>query len=218
MKITSLKKQAQNFTVHEPEDLAAYADAIRLHQATNAGNFDTGILTKISRLPARSYILKQMSPVELSILYENIADLWKTVTGEKLPVQAGEGAPRSATDVDGNFWLLPGGVMVNGFNHFAAAVRHKNMLCNLLDINPFIFEEKMHRNPSELIKMVIQHGGIRMNIDRQASKVVAQTNEESWPTLLQKFQKMYQKHKIARVLDPTRPYKGWNSGVPIIVN
>jgi len=225
MKITALtrtqdakiEKQAQTTRViHEPEDIASYVDAIKL--AAREDNLSKEALVKISRLPARSYILKKMSPTELSILFENVSDLWKIITGEKLPVQEGIDSPKEAKDVDGNFWLLPGGVMIKGFNHFSTAVRHKNMLCNLLDINPFIFEEKMHRNPSELVRMIIYHGGIRMNIDREASKVIAQTNEESWPTLLSKFQKMYHKHKVARVLDPAAPYKGWKSGVPIIVN
>jgi len=210
-----MQRQAANNIAHEPEELAAYVDAIRLHSSDGA---DQETVTKIGRLPARQYILRQMSPTELSILFENVMDIWKTITGETLPQNPGTSAPQSAKDVDGSFWMLPGGVMLKGFNHFSTAIRHKNMLCNLLDINPFIFEEKMHRNPSELIRMIIQHGGIRLHIDRAASRVIAQTNEESWPTVLQKFQKMYHKHKVARVLDPTRPYKGWKSGVPIIVN
>ena len=214
----SLNKQAQIKHVHDPEDLASYADAIRLHKASLDNNLSKEDIVKVDRIPARSYILKHMSPTELSILFENLSDLWKTITGENLPTNEGTSAPQEAKDVDGNFWLLPGGVMVKGFNHFATAVRHKNMLCNLLDINPFIFEEKIHREPKELIKLIIQHGGIRLNINKESSRVIAQSNEESWPTLLRKFQKMYHKHKVARVLDPTVEYKGWESGIPIIVN
>ena len=208
----------QTFKIHNPEDMISYVDAIILHRARQESELDKATLAKIGRLPSRKYILGHLSPTELIILFENVQDIWKTITGENIPNEEPERSPRSAQDVDGAFWLLPGGVTISGFNHFSAAKRHKNLLCNLLDINPFIFEKKMHLNPSELIRMIIHHGGVRMHIDRENSRVIAQTNENSWPTTMLKLQKMYHKHKIARILDLSRPYKGWKSGIPILVN
>jgi hypothetical protein len=93
------------------------------------------------------------------------------------------------------------------------------MICSLLDINPIVFEQMLSRqNTSDVIALIVTRGGIRTLIDRQKSEVIMQTNEESWPWVKEKLEKMYHKNKIAKVIDLSVPYTGWESGVTIRIN
>jgi len=156
--------QLSKVKTHSPEVLASFVDTILLHRAGQGEHFPKELYQQIDRLPSRFYILRRMSSAEHGVLFENIQDIWKKVTGTALPDDHEVKPAPSAVDLDGNFWMIPGGMLLKGFNHYATAKRHKALLCSLLDINPYIFEQKLHSDPKGLIRLIINQGGVRLNI------------------------------------------------------
>ena len=222
MRITAADK-ADETTIFEqppekgpsPEYLASLVDAIRLHADDHTLTAD--LKRQIDQLPSRHNALHDMSTIEIELVLKVVKEVWKKVTGEDLPEDR-ETPPQSAKDLDGNFWLLPGGILVRGYNHFTAAKKHKGMFCGLLRINPWVFEHRMASSPDTLIGMLIEYGAIRANIDREKSRALFQCTSQSWPTARDKVFKMFHKHRIVKVIDVSKPYHGWKSGIPLILN
>ena len=203
-----------------PEEIIALIDSLRIYRQDHTDGIRTiskELVQRIDLLPSHYQVNRRMGNTELTLLRESLADLWKKVVGKDLPKDETIHAPQSAKDLDGNFWMIPGGMMLKGINHYSAAKNHKNLLCSILNINPWIFEKKLYGNPHEFIKFIIQNGGVRVNINRADSEIICQSNEASWATVVDKLRRMYHKKKVSKVIDPKRPYLGWVSGVPIIV-
>ena len=199
----------------DPEELAALAESLTIHISELGKNAPKDIVKSVQSLPSRFYITRKMSSTEIGWLWNKVRDLWKVLTGKDIADMTTIPAPQSAVDLDGNFWLLPGGVSIHAYNHFTAAKKHKGVISSLLDINGFVLERKLSEKPSSLIGYLIEKGAVRVNIDRDKSQVIAQCSERSWPWAREKLRRMVHKKKVARVLDPTKPYEGWKSGIPV---
>jgi hypothetical protein len=198
------------------ETVAAMADSIRIFHQDNKDTFSSEEKKIVENLPSKTYIINEMSQAQLDLLYRSIKHLWMTASGENPDLSISND---DAINLDGVYWMLPGGILISGYNHFTAAKNHKAMICSLLDINPIVFEQMLSRqNTSDVIALIVTRGGIRTLIDRQKSEVIMQTNEESWPWVKEKLEKMYHKNKIAKVIDLSVPYIGWESGVTIRIN
>jgi hypothetical protein len=199
----------------DPEQLAALAESLALHVADLGEDVSKDVLKAVDNLPSRFYITRKMSKTEIGWLRDTIRQLWKSLTGKDISDYATIPSPRHAVEYEGNFWLLPGGIAVHAYNHFTAAKKHKGVICSLLDINGFVFERKLSEPPMRLIAYLLEKGAARVNIDRDKSQVIAQCSENSWPWVREKLRRMVHKKKVARVLDPTKTYEGWKSGIPI---
>ena len=203
--------------VPDAETLAAYIDSIKLMAEGSSVDTDRSVKRLVSNLPSRHQVLKAMDDTDKTILYDSVRYVWKKLTGQEIPERAPTDTEKDNV-MDGCYWLLPGGVEVHGLNHYSAAKNHRGLVCALLDINPLVFEYKMNQNPAELIALVAYTGGIRMMVKRNSNSVFMQTTESSWPWARDKIKKMYHANKVVKVLDLSKPYLGWESGVPIIVH
>lgn len=199
----------------DPEQLATLAESIALHVADLGTDVSKDVVRAVESLPSRFFITRKMSKTEIGWLRDKLRQLWKSLTGKDISDYSTLPAPRSAVEYEGNFWLLPGGIAVHAYNHFTAAKKHKAVICSLLDINAFVFERKLSEPPMNLIAYLLEKGAARVNIDRENSQVIAQCSEGAWPWVREKLRRMVHKKKVAKVLDPTKRYDGWKSGVPI---
>lgn len=201
-----------------PDILASYIESLCLHRGQHHDSMPKEIIRLIDNLPPRSFVIKKMDHIERDLLMQTVGHIWRKVTGNSIRSVDTKMATTDSGRLDGTYWMVPGGILVRGFNHFSAAKSHRDLLCSMLDINGFIFEAKvLEKDPHGLINLVLSHGGIRVAVDRNKSAVYMQTTEGSWPWARDKLRKMYHKHKVARVIDRREPYKGWKSGVPVIV-
>jgi len=198
-----------------PDYLTALTDTLRLH-ASN-GNASSALKRTIALLPSQ-YNLHQMGRVERDLTLQTVRKIWKQVTSSDIPEELEAAAPQANKDLDGNFWLLPGGILVRGYNHFTAAKKHKGMFCNLLGINAFVFEHKMASDPDRFIGMLLENGAVRAHVDREGKRAIFQCTSQSWPVARNKMSRMLHANRIIKVVDPSRPYHGWKSGIPVLVN
>jgi hypothetical protein len=198
-----------------PEVLASMIESIKIHYEDHSSSFDTSDTKIVSALPSRNFVLNEMDDAKRDILYRSVRHLWKRMTGKDPNLSVGS---NDAHNLNGAYWLLPGGIIVSGFNHFQTIKENKLLFCSLLDINPIVFERMLvSGDVHEIIGLVISRGGVRMLVDRSKQSVIMQTTEASWPWVKSKLEKMYHKHKRAKVLDLSKPYEGWVSGVTIDV-
>lgn len=199
---------------HSVADLSAFMESLALHRREQVSSIDSDIANAIDNFPS-IYKLAEMGDAELDLLQETISFCWKRVTGERLPRADDMTKTSNNIFLDGPYWLLPGGVMVSGINHYSIAKKNKGLFCSLLNLNPLVFEQWLHADPNKVVERLILNGAVRTVVDRENNKVFCQTTEESWPWVREKLSKMYHKIKIAKILDPTKPFKGWESGVPV---
>jgi len=197
------------------QELAAFVDSI--HMFSKEQDIDKDIANMIANLPSTRSITMEMDQVQLRLLRETVGHIWRKLSGNKLTDVKVEQQSTDMGQLDGNYWFLPGEVLLHGFNHFSIAKNHRDLICRLLDINPFVFEHNLQSNPDRLIWLVLSHGGVRTIVDRGKSAIYMQTIESSWPWVRDKLKKMYHKKRLVKVLDPNIPYEGWSSGVSVVV-
>jgi hypothetical protein len=57
-----------------------------------------------------------------------------------------------------------------------------------------------------------------MNVDKDHSIVICQTNEDSFPWVRNKLMKMYHQTKVVKIIDLKSKYEGWKSGINMVIN
>ena len=198
-----------------PESLSAMIDSLRVFFADHESQFGKAEKRIVDNFPTKSRI-DEMSEAEQDVVYRSVRHLWKEMSGKEPEF---ESVGSEDKHLDGAYWMLPGGVLVSGFNHFMAARDNRMLVCSMLDINPLVFEKLISsKDVNGVIGLVIARGGVRVLISRDKHEVVMQTNESSWPWVKGKLEKMYHKNKFAKVVDLKQPYEGWKSGITIKVN
>jgi hypothetical protein len=203
--------------VPEAEELAALADSIRLWSHDRGSEMPKPLLKMVNNLPSRYQILQVLGDTDRQILYQTVGHIWRKLTGQKLSDISDRRDTSSVEKLSGCYWMLPGGVMLHGLNHYSAAKRHRGAICAILRINPLVYEQKLNQGANEVIGMIVGRGGVRMLVDRAKDKVFVQTSERSWPWARNKVSKMYHGEKVVKVLDLSKPYRGWTTGVPIVI-
>lgn len=111
--------------------------------------------------------------------------------------------------------MLMNGILLNGPNHFTIVKKNMELFRALLDINAFVMHEKMASPPDELIKTVLDHGGMRIFINRDKSGYFQMTDETYSKWGRGKVKKMDLKNKVVKVIDKSNPYRGWDSGIVV---
>lgn len=198
--------------IPKPEELAAYVEAMRIYLKN--GKIKEPVIAKlIERLPYPDKILRDFSEEECKIVFESIAFAWKKITKQNLIEETKiVHAPKG---LEGNYWMVTGGVILEGPNHFTIIKQNLNLFSSLLNISPFVMHEKMASPPDELIKTVLMHGGMRVfiNKDRKGYFQMADDTYSKWGN--KKIRKLDLHSKTVKVIDRTSPYKGWDSGILI---
>lgn len=202
----------------DKEDLVHLINSILLYYNDHKDEINKELKKSIESLPSEYMIENKLSDVELHMLYKIIRDIWKKITSQDLDDVELEQNEDDKRLLSGNYWMLPGGIMIGGYNHFSIAKKHKGMFCSILGLNGWIFEKFIVSDPDKLIFYIISNGGIRMNVDKDNSIVICQTNEQSFPQVRNKFMKMYHQTKVAKIIDLKIPYEGWKSGINMCIN
>ena len=198
-----------------PESLSAMIDSIKVFFSDHEHEFDKADKRIVESFPSKARILEDMDDSERDVMYRSVRHLWVKMTGKEPEF---ESVGSSDKYLDGAYWMLPGGVLIAGYNHYMAARDNKFFICSMLDINPLIFEKLLLAGDvNGAIGIIVARGGVRVLINRGKKEVVMQTNEASWPWVKGKLDKMYHKNKFAKVVDMKQPYEGWESGVTIKV-
>jgi len=197
----------------EPEMISAMIDSIKVYYADHEDTFSSSEKRIIENFPSKSRILNDMDNAQRDVVYRSVKHFWKQITGQEPDFALDN---RDAVNLDGSYWMMPGGVLLAGFNHFQAAKENRILVCSILNINPLVFEKLLASGDTgEVINLIIARGGVRTLINREKNEVVMQTSEASWPWVKDKLERMYHKNKIAKVVDLSKPYEGWTSGVTI---
>jgi len=202
----------------DKEDLVHLINSILVYYNDNKDTIDKELKKSIESLPSEYIIQNKMFEREAMLLYKIIRDIWKKITGQDLNDVRLEQNEDNKEILSGNYWMLPGAIMLGGYNHFSIIKKHKGMFCSVLGINPWIVEKLIASDPNKLIFYILSNGGIRINVDKDNSTIMCQTNESSFPWVRNKLIKMYYQTKIAKIIDLNASYKGWESGINMVIN
>lgn len=214
-----MRKYASYIDEVAPDEIANFVSVIKLFVKQNPDELDKKWVEMANELPSEYQILNNLSSFELKFLYRTIATLWRQITGESISsLERTGGGSHEAPVLDGCYWLLPGELLISGYNHYDAAKKHRGLLCSALDLNALVFERNASLDPERIIEHIIRNGGVRVLFDRNKSAVYMQCSEEGWPLARGKAKKMYHRKKIIKVLDRKEDYKGWKSGHPVKIN
>lgn len=194
------------------EALALQVKVLKMHLKDNP-KLDKSLADLIMRMPSPRQIRQDFSAKECDVLYETVAYLWKKMTGKNLvPEKDIQKAPET---LQGNYWILPKGILLHGVNHYSIAKHNENLICSLLDIGGWTFQEYLSECPNRLIWLLIKHGGVRMFISKDR-RLYTQMSSEAYSKFGKSKVKKYDfKYKIAKIIDLRAPYNGWKSGIPI---
>lgn len=197
------------------ETLAAMVESLKVFHADHSDAFEPSDAKLVDVLPSRNRIIHDMNDAQMDALYHSVLHLWEKMTGSKPEF---ESSNEDAANLDGAYWMLPGEVLLSGYNHFQSAKEHRILVCSMLNINPLVFERLLASGDvNEVIGLVLARGGVRVLIDRKQNQVIMQSNESSWAWVKDKLEKMWHKNKIAKIVDLSQPYEGWKSGVTVRV-
>lgn len=196
------------------EDIAAYVEALNIY-LENDKIKDKQVATLVKRLPYPDSIRSGFSIEECKLIFQSVNYAWKKITGQDLMQE--EQIDRSPKGLEGNYWMMTNGVILSGTNHFTIIKRNLDLFATLLNISTFVLHEKLASPPDEIIKTVIDHGGMRIfiKVDKTGYFQLSDETYSKWGR--NKIKGLDLKEKIIKVIDRQTPYKGWKSGVTILL-
>lgn len=192
------------------EEIAAYVEALTLF--LKKGKIKDRVIARlVKNLPYPDKIRMHLSEQECQIVFESVGFAWKEMTGQDLLEETKiEHAPKG---LEGNYWMMTGGVLLEGVNHWTIIKQNTLLFINLLGISAFVIHEKMASPPDELIKTVLDNGGMRIFINKK-KKGYFQLSDKTYSKWgRNKIKGLDLRDKVVKVVDTTRPYKGWESGI-----
>ena len=213
MKITKLNKVAaiKEKEVPPAKDLATYVESLKLY--SKSSKVDPEIEKLIKNLPTPKNVQNLLSSAELRVIAETIRFLWQKIAGQDI---IGESKMEKASEkLLGNYWMISNGILLSGPNHCTIIKKNMDLFISLLDIDAFAMHENLASNPNTLIKLIIDHGGIRIFVNKNG-KAFFQLSDSIYGKWGRKKIKKYDfKEKVVRVIDTSAPYNGWSSGIAI---
>jgi hypothetical protein len=192
------------------EEVASYLDSIRMHIKFGDVNAPELIET-INSLPSPRKIRRNLSEEEAKIIFETVRWVWKEISGKDIQDTFNfEAAPENLM---GNYWMIKNGLILSGINHYGIIKNNISLFADILKINPFLIHEKISGSPHQLIKLVIDHGGMRIFVDSN-KKGFFQLNDKEYANWgRHKIKKLDLKSKTVKLIDPGFKYIGWKSGI-----
>lgn len=197
------------------EDIAAYAESLKL--CLEDGSIKDEELKKlVKNLPSPVNISKRLSLEEVKILFQTIGYVWKKLTGRSLIEDSKVEAKKET--LCGNYWIIKKGIILEGTNHYSIIKQNLELFRSLLGISGFAMHEKLSLEPNAIIKLVLDHGGVRLFVseDRRMYCQMTDTTYSEWAK--NKIRKYDFNKKIVKVMDRSVPYKGWRSGLTVILH
>ena len=154
--------KVQDKDIPSAEDIAAYVESLKLYLKRGQVQ-DPALADQIYKLPSPTRILKTFSIEEIRVLTEAVGYLWKHVAHNDIIEESK--IKRAPETLMGNYWMLTKGVLLEGPNHYTIIKQNLNLFVGLLDINAFAMHDRMASNPNDVIKLVLDNGGIRIFIN-----------------------------------------------------
>jgi hypothetical protein len=212
--MTKIYKIAKDIDIPDGETLSLYTQTLKMYLKDNP-KMDEEMANLISKLPAPRKIRQDLSLMELKVLYETLEYLWSNITNSKIiPEKAIISAPET---LKGNYWVLNNGILLKGINHYTIIKDNALLISSLLDIGGMTLQEYLHSPPNKLIELILKKGGVRIFITQDKRMYVQCSPEIYGEWCKDKIKKMDFKYKVIKVIDFKSEYKGWNSGLSILL-
>lgn len=202
-----------NDKIPTPENIALYISSLQLHLKTS--KVSTEVKVAIENLPPPN-IVKKMGFEECRVVFETIEWLWKNIAGESIIDKENTSKPMEF--FQGNYWILKNGIFLDGINHFTILKQNINLFSEVLNVNSSVFLHAMSTGDNnKLIFTAIANGAIRafFNDKKELFAQMSAATYASWGR--NKIQLLEYKEKHIKVIDVNRPYKGWDSGIFVVV-
>jgi len=194
------------------EDIAAYVESLKLYLNRNTIK-DKDIKERIHNLPSTKQIKMDFSTEEIRLLTETVGWLWKKLTGKDIVEESK--ITKASETLQGNYWMITKGVILEGVNHYTIIKQNMNLFQSLLNINAFAMHDRLASNPNDVIKLVLDHGGIRIFANKNRECWFQLTDETFTKWGRAKIKKYDFHKKITIVIDKRQPYSGWKSGLRV---
>ena len=194
------------------EEVASYLEAINVH--IKFGDIKDKEFIEIAKsLPSPRKIRRNLSQHEAIVVFETVRWLWKEISGKDINDTFNFKPARET--LMGNYWMIKNGLLLSGINHYGIVKRNLSLFAENLDINPFSIHEKLAGKPSQLIKLIIDYGGMRIFVDSNKNAFF-QINEKAYANWGRaKIKNLDFKKKIVKIIDPHYKYDGWKTGITI---
>jgi len=206
-----MTKRIENEKFFPPDLLSYYIEALKYEVDWNS--IDNNEIKKVvDNFPDPKKVDRDFSESECKILFESVHWAWKKLSGQDILDKVE--TLSHPEEIEGNFWFLKDNIIFEGQNHFTIAKKNMNVFIGFLDMEPFVFHEKIASPPSELIHYVICCGGVRAHIkNKKGYFQLTDRTYGKWAK--QKLKSLDLDEKVVKLIDSKRPYKGWEDGVTI---
>jgi len=171
------------------------------------------VIGVLHSLPSPEHVRRHLSDEEAKVLFESVRWAWKEVSGKDITETFNfEPAPETLL---GNYWILKNGVLLHGVNHYGIIKRNLSLFSTLLKMDAFVLHQKLAGTPQDLIKLVIDNGGMRVFITSD-KRAYFQMNDQVYKNWGRAKVKGFDFPKrIVKLIDPSSKYDGWNTGITL---
>ena len=208
-----MSERIENSKYFPPDMLASYVEALKHELDWNSVGNDE-VKKVVKNLPDPDRIRRDFSEQECRIVFESVHWAWKKLSGQDILTEIE--TLNHPEEISGNFWFLKDSIIFEGPNHFTIAKKNMDIFINLLNMESFVFHEKIASPPSELIHYVILNGGVRSHIKNK--KGYFQLTDDTYGKWAKKkIKSLDLNEKIVKLIDRRKPYKGWGNGIVIKV-
>jgi len=194
------------------DEVASYIETLNL--SLESGEIkNKEVIGVLRSLPSPEHVQRYLSDEEAKVLFESVRWAWKEVSGKDI-VETFNVTPAPET-LMGNYWMLKNGVLLHGVNHYGVIKRNLTMFASLLGIDPFLLHQKLSSAPSELIKLIIDNGGVRIYVttDKRAYFQMNSVVYKKWGR--KKIKGLDFQKKVVKIIDPLIKFNGWSSGIAL---
>jgi hypothetical protein len=196
----------------DAEEVASYIEAL-LIAIQNGEVKSPEVMGVIQSLPSPSHVRRHISNEEAKILFESVRYAWKEVSGKEI-TETYDFTPAKES-LMGNYWMLKNGLIFHGVNHYGIIKQNITIFSNILDLEPFVVHQKLAGPPDELIKYVIDNGGMRMFIT-QDKRAFFQMNDQVYANWGRAKVKGFDFPKrVVKLVSASCRFFGWKTGITI---
>lgn len=213
--ITKIANKKLNEKLPDGEQMALYALTLKQYLEDNP-NISKEWADLIEKLPAPRQIRQDFSFQELKLLYETLEYLWSKVTGGQKIIPEKEIVSKPET-LTGNYLMMSNGILLEGLNTYDIIKRNAQLICSLLNISGMTLQERLAGKPNDLIKFILKAGAMRLFITKDKRFFVQVSPEIFGKWAKKKIQKLDFRKKVVKLIDFKAEYKGWKSGISVIL-
>jgi hypothetical protein len=196
----------------DADEVASYVEALTI--SLKDGEIESPeVQGVIQSFPTATHVRRHLSDQEAKILFESVRWAWKEVTGKEI-TETFNFEPANES-LMGNYWMMKNGIILHGVNHYGIIKRNITLFSQLLDLEPFVVHQKLAGPPEELIKYVIDNGGMRIfvTLDKRAYFQMNDRVYSNWGRA--KVKGLDFSKKVVKLVDATAKFTGWKSGITI---